>query len=270
MKLFGGFIWIRRNKVDECLIISFGKKEFHIFDIIGFIKISIKHIITKQVLLSNNDIFRFGKYAMYLPMYPVDLIQRTIVDFNDFWEKELLTIIDKYIKQDFVIADIGSNIGNHTVYWGSKNEVKHVYSFEPVKSTFDILKKNIELNNLQNKVTAHNIGISDEKTLGEMYDYNMENIGGVAIFKSQRGNFELNTIDNLFSEIKLDFIKIDVEGHEIFVLKGAEKVIKRDKPVIWIESFSDHFNQVDNILKSYGYKLEKDLLDSNYVYIPVK
>ena len=270
MKLFGGFIWIRRNKVNENLIISFGKKEFKIFDPIGYLKITIKHIITKMVLLSNKDIFRFKKFAMYLPLYPIDMIQRNIVDSNDFWENKSLLLMDEYIKQNFIIADIGANIGNHSIYWGNKKEIKHIYSFEPIKSTFDILKKNIELNDMQDKITAYNVGISDEKTLGEMYDYNMENIGGVAIFKSQRGNFELNTIDNLFSEIKLDFIKIDVEGHEIFVLKGAEKVIKRDKPIIWIETFSDHFNQVDNILKSYGYKLEKDLLDSNYVYIPVK
>jgi len=267
MKMFGDFIWIRRNQIDGYLIISIGKKEFKIYDHIYYIRTSIKHIITKLVLISNKDIFRFKKFAFYLPMYPIDLIQKTIVATKDFWEKSSLLQIDEYIKPNFVIADIGANIGNHSIYWGSKKEVKHIYSFEPVISTFEILNKNIELNNMQEKITAYNLGISNEKTSGEICGYISENIGGINIMKSESGDFELDTIDNIFNNIKLDFIKIDVEGHEIFALKGAEKIIKRDKPIIWIESFPNHFNQVDNILKSYGYKMDKDLSGYNYVYI---
>lgn len=124
-----------------------------------------------------DSIFQFDDVRFYVPYYPIDFIQRHIVNTKTFFEQEILESLDKYIPENSVIFDIGANIGNHSIYWGIRRNVSKIYAFEPVRDTFEILKRNIELNGLKDEVVLYNIGLSDRKSEAGYVDYRMENIG---------------------------------------------------------------------------------------------
>ena len=72
-------------------------------------------------------------------------------------------IINGYLKniitQSKYIVDVGANIGCHTVSYGLFNKESEIWSFEPQKKTFDILSRNVDLNNLSNRVKVFNCGL---------------------------------------------------------------------------------------------------------------
>lgn len=226
-------------------------------------------ILTKLSLPDN--IFRLNNTKFYVPNYPLDTIQRWIVDKSEFYEEELLKELEHIIPNDAVICDIGANIGNHSLYWASNMQIKKIYAFEPVDTTYNILEKNIKINNLENIIKPLNIGLSDEKGTGIINIYSNDNIGGTSIKKSNQNNggIKIDKLDNIkIIEEKLDFIKIDVEGHELLALKGAKQTINKYKPLIFIEIFPENFEELNKLLLSYQYKLTQKFCDNNYLFAP--
>ena len=66
--------------------------------------------------------------------------------------------------------------------------------------------------------------------------------------------------------LKTDFIKIDVEGFEYFVLKGGQNLLIKHQPIIWIEMFNKNFFKVNELLNSFGYEIKDCLGTYNYIY----
>ena len=204
----------------------------------------------------------------YVPNYPVDYVQSCIVNGKTFYENSILKKLQSYIKENAVILDIGANIGNHSVYWAVKANAKRIYSFEPVQDTFKILKKNIEINELTDKVKIFNIGLSNEKINGSISHYDPSNIGGTSIKQDLNGNLVLDKLDNIeIEEGAIDFVKIDVEGHELEVFQGARETLTKYRPTIFVETFWDKRPKVHEYLTSLGYRLEKSFVGENYLYI---
>lgn len=156
------------------------------------------------------------------------------------YERLTLTFIRKYLSkiQNPVIADIGSNIGNHALDFSTYAD--RVYCFEPVKFIHDVLLENITNNKIANVVVT-NKALSDTEGLDRIYICD-SNVGASSILnRGAAENFvEIEKIvgDNFFEKEmldRLDFVKIDVEGHEKFALKGMLKTIKKYKPIIMME-----------------------------------
>ena len=184
------------------------------------------------------------------------------------------------ISKNPVIFDVGANIGIFSLSYASIFKSAKVYSFEPVDYIFEILRTNIYKNkNFKNRIFPFNLGFSDSRKnikLGipnskqhPRYDpkKNSINVGLFSIYGSKKStvNAKFVTLDDFVKSKKiqkLDFIKIDVEGHEYNVLKGAIKTIKKFKPIIIFEfndltralstySVSDYFS----IIKKMNYKI---------------
>jgi len=220
----------------------------------------------RQKMSLPNNIAQIRNARFYLPDYPTDCIQTHIVDTNNYWDIQALDIIDKYLEKNAVILDIGANIGNHSLYWTLEKGAKKVYAFEPLTGTYEILLKNIELNNLQDKIIPYNFGLFDEETKAKVGVFNKSNIGGTSFVKSEDGNFRLVTLDSLDIQDKIDLIKIDVEGAEVEVLFGGIETIKKNKPPIVIETFTRK-SQIDIIFKELGYKHTETIRkDADYIY----
>ena len=200
------------------------------------------------------------------------------MDSRDFFEAYLLKELDNYIPKDGVILDIGANIGNHSLYWAKKKLAHKIFAFEPMLSTYQILLRNVQINHLENKVFTYNIGLSDTESNAELNTYifsnpdikfSLESIGSAALSKSDEGEMKLQALDSLpfINELeRIDFVKIDVEGFECNVLKGAEKTLRKFKPIIFIESFPQNHIEVNSILTSFGYDMVKQFDDINYLY----
>lgn len=138
--------------------------------------------------------------------------------------------LSAYPDKNRTYVDIGSHIG--TTIMPISRLYQNVYGFEPNPPTFQLLTTNIALNNVKN-VTLLNFGVSDIESSGSMVLHGV-NSGCYFIDVNKPGNAVLTTIDNLDIN-DVDFMKIDVEGNELSVLKGAINTIKKYRPLIQLE-----------------------------------
>ena len=253
---------------------------------IGKIKISYKRALTvediipkianiqsdidsiKLKLTMTDNIWKIGNVFFYLPNYPVEYIQTHIVNQQDFFGKEELTDLDELIPENAVILDIGANIGNHSLYWATQRNAKKIYAFEPIKATFDILMKNIELNNLSDIIKPYEVALGEDDSFGEIEKIQYFNMGSTSVKKSEKGDFRIVALDNIkIEEDRIDFVKIDVEGFEPFMLKGAVKTFEKYRPkTIFIEAVGEAIHPVREILESYGYQLSKAFPPYNHLF----
>ena len=212
----------------------------------------------------NNDV-RF-----YVPNYPLDLIQRIIVDSENFFEQNILNELSSFMPQEAVICDIGANIGNHTLYWLSKKQASYIYCFEPRPETFQILKKNIQINNFEDKSECFNCGLSDKESTLKIEKFSSKNIGGATFVKNSDGRVKAVSLDSLNLPRKIDFIKIDVEEMEDDVLRGAVNTLAQHKPTVFIEILPHNFLKIKNLLESLGYFLKLSFAVDNFLFMPIK
>jgi FkbM family methyltransferase len=199
------------------------------------------NLCRKLTLIKNDDIWTLPNgIKFFCPLYPWDLIQDIIVNSHNFYEHDTLIKLREYIPKNAVILDIGANIGNHSVFWAAEGAEK-IHSFEPIKQTFGILCKNIEINGFNKIITPHNIGLGDKSSGGEIMRSLAVNIGGTQIRSIEESNQYSLRIDRLddmdLSLDKIDFIKIDVENFELKTLAGMKKTLEKYKPIVFIESY---------------------------------
>jgi FkbM family methyltransferase len=164
-------------------------------------------------------------------------------------------------KRNGVCIDVGGHIGTHAVPYSKLFD--EVYTFEANKDNYDRLVKNIGLNNRTN-ITAYNKAVSDKKRRAFVKQMGTQNTGQFAVIDDPNASLETVTIDEFQIE-NVDFIKIDVEGRELDVVRGAFETISRYKPLLQIE-FNDESakfgisneDTVDYIL-SLGYMIHKKI-----------
>ncbi|HBA67757.1 MAG TPA: hypothetical protein DCZ40_00125, partial [Lachnospiraceae bacterium] len=154
----------------------------------------------------------------------MDLIQRIIFTSDDYYERETLDKVFRLYKNGIigkmvsagegVILDIGANIGNHSLFFCNEYKAKKVYCFEPMEKTFSILKKNIEINQLQEKVILNKFGLGNRDGRASATNNNLLNIGGTAICMDDGGQLEVHSLDGLNIDEPVILVKIDVEGME--------------------------------------------------------
>ena len=202
-------------------------------------------------------IYNGQKINFYLP-YPNDFIEKVIYSTNNFYEVQMLEDVKKRIGKNKVIIDVGANIGNHTVFFANVCKAKRLYSFEPQPDVFEILKKNVYINRFYKNVKLFNMGLGESAGYANIDVINKDNLGMSRLNKDNHGSVEINRLDDIISSIeknKIDMIKIDVEGMGLEVLKGSRKVLKKDKPIIYIEAESEEeFNVITNFLVEFNYR----------------
>lgn len=212
------------------------------------------------ILKMKNGIKFYLPYCRYS-----DFIQMVITRNCDFYDADTLRYLrDKYISSGENILDIGANIGNHSVFFATECGANHVFSFEPQKDVFEILNKNISLNGLQDVCTTYNMALGAGKGNAKIASYNRNNCGGTSFAMDNGGNVTVISVDEMdFPEI--GFVKIDVEGFEYDVLKGAERFLRNMNPVIYIEIKEENFNKVNGLMNSYGYAMIENI-NEDYIY----
>ena len=191
---------------------------------------------------------------------PFDSICKNIT-LNKFYEVELLNGMCELAKNKGGIAiDIGANIGNHSLFFAKK--FKRVVAFEPVPSNCWIVKANAYLNRIDNLVLIEK-GLSNKNTQMAVDISNRENTNnGVSEIIENSSNQIIvdvaigdEEIEKLNLNKKIEIIKIDVEGHEPFVIEGLKRTIEKDKPLIFWEAFSrNEANKTKVLLEQMGYK----------------
>jgi FkbM family methyltransferase len=150
--------------------------------------------------------------------------------------------IKQYVKPGMAVLDIGANLGWFTVNLAEiVGPQGRVDAFEPRSDLFLLLCKTIDENRLCN-VTLHNYALGVQNSEGQMiWSHHDVNPGGTNLvssdFQSSKTRAQrvlVKTLDSCVSH-RIDFIKIDVEGSEPLVLRGAERIISEDRPIILLE-----------------------------------
>jgi FkbM family methyltransferase len=162
--------------------------------------------------------------------------------------KEFMT---SHFKENGTFVDIGANVGGYSLRaasWDMK-----VYAFEPNPHNLALLRRNIEINRASVNVLPFALGARAGKA-------SLSPVGGVSrIVKEDGVEVEMRTLDS-FELPGADLLKVDVEGYELEVIRGAKKTLEKYHPVVMIEMHywagAESEAELFEILKGLGYRLE--------------
>lgn len=187
------------------------------------------------------------------------------------WDKPLIQKFYSLLPKDdfFVAIDLGAQTGSFSLLAKYFPHSKW-YAFEPIQEAADALKENLHLNDIHN-VSVHQLAVSNfsgQATLKmpAMNAWGLSTIGSnVQRFTTAtERTIECIDLDSFVYDHdikKIHFMKIDTEGSELYILRGAVKMILRDHPVILMEYNETNMKQcgvlrqdIDNFLQEMGYE----------------
>lgn len=195
---------------------------------------------------------------------PSDFVQADLfwLGRKDYWD---IRHLRRLIPRGSVLFDVGANFGYYAITLATalRNECR-VYAFEPFPPTYECLGINISLNDLAGTITAHRLALSDQQGAANMSIRVSGNSGSARLDNSGQSiiSTTLDVFCNTHRIDQLDFLKIDAEGHEERVLRGAAQTIQKQRPLILIELdrplLRDAGSSVEcvvSLLHAYGYSL---------------
>jgi len=179
---------------------------------------------------------------------PEDSLQISTYGFYEEFETEL---VKKIIQKNYIVLDIGANIGYYTLLFAKLvGDNGKVFAFEPEPNNFALLKKNTEINGYRN-VALIQKAISNRTGKTKLY-VNERNAGGHTIYNSynscQMVDVDVTKLDDYLdtSITTVNFAKIDVEGSEFGVIEGMKNLLQKTKDFIIMSEFNPSF------IKKYG------------------
>ncbi|MFT7031327.1 MAG: FkbM family methyltransferase [Marinoscillum sp.] len=174
----------------------------------------------------------------YLGIYYVGLwgmnYGRT-ADLKGSGELKALHSLKTHLGERPVIFDVGANVGDYTIALTNIFPKANIHTFEPVKKTFDAL---VERTQNHPNITPYHLALGDENKQSQIFFGSKSSHSSLVGNRSEQGdleyteNIQIERLDDLLSKVSItniDFLKIDVEGFEINVLKGAQELIKAKK-----------------------------------------
>lgn len=245
------------------------------------IKAIIKQLISRKSYRTNRLKYyktKTGNY--YLPADAhADVIAYEIKN-NRIFDEEIYVAAKKYIKPGTVVLDVGSNFGQMAIVFSKLvGDSGFVHAFDADDFVFEILKKNATENSKNIKAhfgAVHTVSgetlhfpIQDFERFGTYGSYGID-------YKNNKGRpVKTIAIDDLAFELPISFMKIDVQGGDLFALKGAIKTIKKwQMPIIFEYEylFEDEYNlcfqEYVDFVKEIGYRFEKVIMGQNYLIVP--
>lgn len=200
----------------------------------------------------------------------------TMFQSSDAWRYEEV-FLEQYLKECDVIIDIGANIGNVGIKAASLNKSNKVFAIEAHPKIYYYLLKNIELNNLTN-IVAFNFAVGNSNSGSISFtDGISDDINCVNVNSTSGINVEIRTLDSIINQANIDFMKIDVEGYELEVFRGAHNSLLATNCIMF-ESWENHYNrygttslEVHDYLRNYGFSIHSwdginlSLIDIKYI-----
>jgi FkbM family methyltransferase len=202
-----------------------------------------------------------------------DLVQRRIVAVGE-WEPETWRAMSEHIGPGKVFIDVGAHIGYFSLK-AAKAVGSHgrVLAVEPNPETLKVLRANVEANR-DTMVTVYPVACSESDGFLDLFAAARANTGASSLAKANAMHFgsvvnsyhvPTRRLDDLVRDsgvTRVDFVKIDVEGAELLVLKGAGATLDRFHPVLTIEmepkqlkSMGATTDEVKKLLRDHGYTL---------------
>lgn len=231
----------------------------------------------KDSLVTRGDLIKINpqnrEFSLHIPSN-----QRWTFSENDYYEEnvvywlELLLVNLKKRKRELVFYDIGANCGYYSLL--ASKLVSGVYSFEPSRESFQILSMNARQNNAKN-IILNQVAVTNKK--GELTFYTYSSSGNDSLIRRNipeghelkyKTSYKVRAekLDTYVAQKDLpmpDFIKMDIEGAELFALEGAKETLHKahNPPLIieYSEATSDDAGysreKIRDLLIDLGYKV---------------
>ena len=244
---------------------------------------AIKHFIDKG-FKKIRDFSQFcSEYDNFIYYHNDRIFHESIINGNsEPYNGGSYDTINRYIKmfphKNRTFIDIGAHIGTTVIPF--LKLYNRCLAYEPHNENYKFLSKNIVENNVSDRVIIKNLAIGDKTLKGDLIYHKGENSGCYYFNENEENKENTNSIrldddTDILSRNDIDFIKIDTEGFELNVLKGAEQTILRNKPLIEVEinGLSEkHYGVSSQQIYSYLYSLGAVLFDNingnSYFYFP--
>lgn len=199
---------------------------------------------------------------------------------GEIFDASIYQVASQYIKPETAVLDVGSNFGQMAVLFSRLvGERGLVYAFEADDFVFSLLEKNCPLN-AQNIVTrfgaVHDQGdqtlffpVQDFKRFGTYGSYGIDYVHGTG------RPVKSVVIDDLDFRLPISFMKIDVQGGDLFAMKGARATISKHKmPIIFEyeylfeEELNLNFQEYVDFVQEIGYKFSRVIDGHNFLILP--
>lgn len=189
-----------------------------------------------------------------------------ILNFRHY-ERLDSAMIFELVEDGALVFDIGGNIGYYSIAL-AKGRNATIHAFEPIDGTYKQFIANAYYNGVQDRVRINNFGLFDKSGELTFYVYKQDfGNASAAIMHEEKENEKIVCkVEQLDEYVKaqgverIDFIKLDVEGAEIFALKGGLKSIEKHKPILFVEmlrkwaaKYGYHPNEIIGMLEQVGY-----------------
>lgn len=211
-----------------------------------------------------------------------DYIFNMIKKRKTFYEHDLLSYLDYVAPKGGIYVDVGSNIGNHSIFFG-KFLADFVVCIDANANLIQVLERNLQ-KNLEDKFRIFNYAVGSKEGRGKIIlpDYIANNIGAArveVVNDEQNKNSEYITVKTLDSilekldenlkQLPVQVIKIDIEGMEIEALKGAMETIRKYRPHLIVEVIESNNLEIESLLSKLGYEnTGRFCATPTYHYIP--
>ncbi len=203
---------------------------------------SINNIAIRPLSWVKNRLVKTGRYPYKVPLglfkgltLNLDLRHQTQV-YLGLWEQETYASIRKATKNCAWMIDIGAGKGELCVYFLKHSDAQQIFAFEPQAGEISIMKHNLELNQ---EIDSNRMIILD-KFVGTESNNHYQKLDELGIDRSQTG-----------------FIKIDVDGYELDVLKSSEALFKEANVRLLLETHSIELEQdCTQWLEQQGYQYD--------------
>jgi FkbM family methyltransferase len=183
--------------------------------------------------------------GFHLDLFDADAISQDVAK-GVAWEPHLVAFMRAFITRGMNCVDVGANFGVHTLEMARLTDGT-VFAFEPQPEHFQRLMRNVELNGMTNVMTFNSaLGDSTKMVNAPLFHptelTGRHNLGDVSIDRPTHlptVRVCCVTLDSVLVDTPIDFVKIDVQGYELFALDGMTQVIAKCFPTMVVE-FEDH------------------------------
>src|SRR5579871_648525 len=227
------------------------------------------------------NLFRTKLGAYFLPSdAPNDAIILRM-KAGQIFEEEIVDALRPHVRRATVVVDVGANLGQMSLLFSEMVGPRgRVYSIEADDYIHAVLRKNIEVNGRVNitPIQAAAYDRAGETVLFPRQDFReFAAYGSYGIDpKASEGRaVETITIDGLAIEQPISAIKVDVQGSDLFAMRGARETIRRHRPVVifeYEEQFQERFGtshaEYMAFIEEVGYRVERTINGINYLIVP--
>lgn len=167
-------------------------------------------------------------------------------------------------------VDVGANVGNHAIYALKVLQAGRAVLFEPEPLAAQICEVNVALNQCEDRVELHRLGLSDV-TGRAVAAYFEHNLGATRFSPSDAGSIQLGRGDDVLQGEEVAFLKIDAEGFELKVLAGLTETIARCRPPMLVEVENANKQAFASFCEAQAYEVAQEFQRqeaSNFLIIP--